>query len=437
MKNRRFQEYVSKGIACISTCQYKEAIKCFDNALDIDDQDSDLWLEKAQVLIILNRETEALDCYDNALRINPHNPVIWYKKGLLYYELNQLKKALWCYNRALKLNPEFMEALESKKCALSNLEQYDEIAYDLDHPTEIEETRNDIYKDVKTAIITWEHLSEYPGYITNHHRNSRKYKDAWFKDGMDLMNSGRYQEALDCFDAALEGNSHFESALYEKGRCLIFLKKYKKAAGIFAKVIEINGNHEEAWHLKGFAHSQIGEYKEALDCFNKVIYFYEQNHKQHDKLLFHKAYVLYCLKQYDECITCCKKIIKHGGKYYTESRELKNKALMKSGRYEAIIQSYNRRIAQDTLDTTLWYEKGVFLNKIGKYQEAADCFNHIIETDQKDDASYYQRAFAYYHLALYKKALFSIVRAIELYKDDTSYHTLKEKILLKIDKKEE
>ena len=180
--------------------------------------------------------------------------------------------------------------------------------------------------------------------------------------------------------------------------------------------------------MKGFVHSQLGEYKDALVCFDQVI----TSQKQGGDILFHKAYVLFCLKQYTECISCCDRIINNDGKCYSEARELKNQALMKCHRYEEIISSYDLRIKQDIYDTTLWYEKGVFLNKIGKYREAIDCFNHVIEIDQGDDASYYQKASALFKLALYKKALFSIIRAIELYRKENDYHILKERILLKI-----
>ena len=328
----------------------------------------------------------------------------------------------------MQCDPEFIEALESKKCAMSNLEQFNEISYDYCHPTEIEEGATETYEDVKTVISTWEHLTEYTGFISNHRKIPKNYKSEWYKDGVDLLNSGRYQEALNCFESALEENPSYVPALFEKGRCLLFLKEHKQAINVFAQVIKIDKTYNNVWHLKGFAHSQVAEYKEALLCFEQVIV----TDVNKCKLLYHKAYVLFCLEKYATCIDCCDLIIKDDSKYYADARNLKNKALMKCGRYDDILREYDRRIIQDPHDTTLWYEKGVFLNKIGRYRDSINCFNRVIKNDQRDDASYFQKANALYKLALYKKALISIMSAIEIYPKEKAYFRLKNKILLKI-----
>ena len=49
--------------------KYGEAIKCFNEAIVLDPQNSDTWLNKGDSLKKLGKHAEALTCYDHAISL--------------------------------------------------------------------------------------------------------------------------------------------------------------------------------------------------------------------------------------------------------------------------------------------------------------------------------------------------------------------------------
>jgi len=62
-----------------------------------------------------------------------------------------------------------------------------------------------------------------------------------------LENLGRYEEALEVFNKAIEINSNDEHAFSRKGDVLEDLGRYKEALEAFNKAIKINSNDEYAF----------------------------------------------------------------------------------------------------------------------------------------------------------------------------------------------
>ena len=57
---------ISKGIALFSQRKYDEAMTCFDKAIEIDPNNADAWNGKGHALAFLGRNTEAQECFNKA-----------------------------------------------------------------------------------------------------------------------------------------------------------------------------------------------------------------------------------------------------------------------------------------------------------------------------------------------------------------------------------
>lgn len=89
--------------------------------------------------------------------------------------------------------------------------------------------------------------------------------------GVVLSNSGRYEEALQAYDKAIELKPDFSSAWLNKGNALGKLGRYEKALQTYDKVIELSPDDSNAWYNKGAVLSNLGRYEEALQAYDKVI----------------------------------------------------------------------------------------------------------------------------------------------------------------------
>ena len=68
-----------------------------------------------------------------------------------------------------------------------------------------------------------------------------------------LYNLGRYEEAIKCYDKALEIDEKYVNAWNNKGNALCNLGKYDEAIECYDKALEIDDKFVDAWNNKGVA----------------------------------------------------------------------------------------------------------------------------------------------------------------------------------------
>src|SRR3990172_8275379 len=98
-------EILNKGTALNNLGRVKEALACFDKALEILPRFDAAWLDKGVALAQLGREKEAVACYRKALEINPQSAHAWYNLGISQQNEGLLDDALASYDQAVTINP--------------------------------------------------------------------------------------------------------------------------------------------------------------------------------------------------------------------------------------------------------------------------------------------------------------------------------------------
>ena len=91
-----------------------------------DQCESMLWVQKGEALDRLTRVREALMCYDKAIELEPKNILAWCSKGVALSQLGRYEEALRCYDRALEINPRDWASLNEKGLALYHSGKYEE-----------------------------------------------------------------------------------------------------------------------------------------------------------------------------------------------------------------------------------------------------------------------------------------------------------------------
>jgi len=66
-------ELVSKGKKFLENGQYSEALGCFEQAIILNQNDSELWNYKAVSLRSMGRYEEAIECFNKSLEIDPRD----------------------------------------------------------------------------------------------------------------------------------------------------------------------------------------------------------------------------------------------------------------------------------------------------------------------------------------------------------------------------
>lgn len=93
----------------------------------------------------------------------------------------------------------------------------------------------------------------------------------WYDKGWDLARQGNLEDAVQCYDKALEINPDYVEAWYNKGLAYIKLSNWGGAVECFDKVIKLQPENEEAWFNKGQALFKKGHYSESIKCYDKAL----------------------------------------------------------------------------------------------------------------------------------------------------------------------
>jgi tetratricopeptide (TPR) repeat protein len=107
-----------------------EAMECFNKALEIDPDDANVWFNAAEVMSsdFPSEEgfKEALRYYTKAIELNTKMIDAWVGKGNVFQRLGEHREAIKCYDEALELNPSEKEAAEAWYEKGKALEKLDE-----------------------------------------------------------------------------------------------------------------------------------------------------------------------------------------------------------------------------------------------------------------------------------------------------------------------
>ena len=131
INEENYEGWLKKGKALRRLGQYKKAILSLDIALS-KKNDPEIWIEKGDVFKEMQQYKEAIASYNNSLEINSNYYLPWFKIGLILQynsvpqDLNSFLKryleAIIFYEQAIENKPGFELAIEHKNRAIQVLE---------------------------------------------------------------------------------------------------------------------------------------------------------------------------------------------------------------------------------------------------------------------------------------------------------------------------
>lgn len=95
----------------------------------------------------------------------------------------------------------------------------------------------------------------------------------WNNKGASLATLGRFEEALSCFDKALEIDPQSASTWANRGNTLNSLGRYEDAAHSIDKAIELGANDPMLWYIKAICEDGLGRTQEAAQSFERFLAF--------------------------------------------------------------------------------------------------------------------------------------------------------------------
>jgi tetratricopeptide (TPR) repeat protein/tRNA A-37 threonylcarbamoyl transferase component Bud32 len=261
-----------------------------------------------------------------------------------------------------------------------------------------------------------------------------KELEAWElgNKGVSLSNLGKPQEAIACYNRALEINPTHADAWCNKGAALYDLGKPQEAIACYDRALEINPTHADAWLNKGAALYDLGKPQEAIACYGNAL----KINPTYALAWYNKGVVLGALGKYQEAIACYDKALEINPGDATAWVN-KGVALGKLGKYQGEIACYDRSLEINPTFAEAWYNKGNALGKLDKVQGEIACYNKALEINPRHAKAWGSKGNSLDSLGKYQEAIACYDRALEINPTFAEAWYNKGNALVRLDKPQE
>lgn len=262
--------YVQRANICSKQDNHDRAIAFLKRALEIAEDDADLYSLLGMEYLFMDAYGEARDCFMQCLESDPEDYASLYNIIYCFEYLDDLHGAIRYLNAYLETNPYCQIAWHQLGKQYYSLKRYEEALAAFDF-----------------AIIS-----------------DDSFLGAYFEKGRVLEKLGRYREAIENYSATTEMEDPTSHAYLRMGRCYEKLgkddrarhyyyltvhedplldkgwlaitdyylrkKEYLKAREYIDKALNIDGENPTYWKRSGIIHKALGEWHEADFAFKQA-----------------------------------------------------------------------------------------------------------------------------------------------------------------------
>ena len=386
-----------KGSNLSKLGRHDEAIRCHDRALELDQRDAGAWVNKGRCSGYLGRSEEAIHCYDKAIELAPLLAAAWSNKGYALVSLGRHEEAVHCYNRALELDPREVGTWNNKGSTLNSLGRYDEAIRCFDKALELNpqyalswfnkglaldklgRSRDAARTYEKVITLARAELADCVAYSRRRIGELNVTTGdalAWYNKGMAFGKQGKDEEAIHCFDRALELDPLRPDAWYNRGVAFGKQGKHEEATHCFDKALELDPRRPDAWYLKALNLATLGRREEAIRCFDGALSLDPRNAEAWS----YKAGSLVELGRHEEAISCYDRALALSPSNASTWCH-KGTCMAKSGRHQEAIRMYDRALELDPESSVAWRQKGLSLYEVHRHDDAVSCYSKSLGLD--------------------------------------------------------
>jgi tetratricopeptide (TPR) repeat protein len=122
--------WYGKGLELADDLRYREAIECFDRALELEPDYEQALVARGSVLLNAGRYEDAYRDLSRAVEIDPKDTAAYYIRGLVYEQVNNYENAAADYTAALTIEPDNVDCLFRRGLSLREIGRTDEAIAD-------------------------------------------------------------------------------------------------------------------------------------------------------------------------------------------------------------------------------------------------------------------------------------------------------------------
>ncbi|MEM3396909.1 MAG: tetratricopeptide repeat protein [Thermoplasmata archaeon] len=255
-----------KGNLAYAMLEVDVAVRNLDAALEHDEARPQTWISLGKIMDEIGRYAEALRCFERAIDIE-ENAEVMALKGRTLVKMGKVDEGVSCFQRALSLDKNhgmaryFIGAVLARKGDPNS----EKILESVDvWPADVRiHLGNLLFKKGKFEEAAWKYDEAT--------RIERKKIEGWNNLGVALATNRMYEEAIDAFDEAIDIEKEYGTAWYNKGIALLKIESWKEALD----ALTLSGNYEgfkpEIQTAIAIALLQLRRYENAIKLLDEVV----------------------------------------------------------------------------------------------------------------------------------------------------------------------
>jgi len=232
---------------------------------------------------------------------------------------------------------------------------------------------------------------------------------AWLNKGTSLHELGKYVDALEFFDKALELNPRIALAWLNKGGSLYRLGRHDEAIECCNRALNVDPELAGAWEGMGASLFELGRFEEALRCFDKAI----EKDPLRCSAWWRKGAALATLDKLQDAVRCYDEATKINPRY-ADAWDFKGTALAGLDRWEEAKKCSEKATELNPRNASAWANRGYSSLRLGKFFEAMQCCDRGLEINPKLSSAWLSKGLALIGLGRREEGLRHIDKAIEI-----------------------
>jgi len=377
----------NKGVCLSDLGRPDEAFKCLDQGVALDPDSAAGWNDKAACLKKEGRYREALGCLQEAIALDPGRDVTWIRRAECLEALGDRDGARAAREKAAALVlPGSTPPVDARVGAAPPEPARAEAAAAGAAPARANpaplaaapaplEVAQAPLAAIPAPVESEPHpVAADPLPVTAETAPEDDLVARGIEArGIEALEAERAEDALACFDRALEAEPDRASAWALRASSLNALGRWTDAAASADRALAKDPRRAAAWLDKGLAKSRLGRYLEALQCYEQAVAL----EPAQDVAWRLKGDAFSALGQEADAVDCYARALEANPRAAGAWCD-KAAALDRLNRHEEAVAAYDAALALDPRQARPWFDRGTCLHGLGRVAEAAASFEKAL-----------------------------------------------------------
>jgi len=384
-----------------------EAVRTFDNLIEIDPHHISGYLGKGLALRKLRKPKEEVENYNQAIRTRLREREDYARLAKRFVEIQEYEGAFCCYDEMIRLG--YSLAYLEKGDVLIGLHDYESAidCYDDYINCDPGNLHGYIYKgEMLRKLGKTDQAAECFAQAVD----SGCLEDIDYQEiGKFFVEMGDYERVVQCYDENLKISPQSARVYVEKGKALRTLGKPDQEIVCYLQAVERGFQLASEYETLGERFLEIRQYERALQCYEKYIEL-----DSWDPIGYlGKGESLRMLGRPNQEVECYVQATKEELHICSGFQALGDRFL-EIEQYERALRCYEEHIKTSPYVLDGVFSKGEALKKMGKLDQAIECYTQVMEIKFESRAEYEILGDRFFELEQYEKALQCYEVCIEL-----------------------